>query len=207
MTNNYIKISMIPTKHGIGGSFVTKANFKLDNMKMPLYNVEVKIDTGCSISTITAKKLNIPLSKLSQLKIEDIENNIAYHLSYGVETGGQRHTEPRTFNEKMKCSAMKFEHSISDFTINGVKISNKTIHINYDRTSNILIGMDILKDWDIHIGTVDDSDLVEYGETIFIACPKDQINDDYLLELERLFGTITSMKLAKTTNEISKELN
>ena len=34
----------------------------------------------------------------------------------------------------------------------------------------------------------------------------DIINDEYLLELDRLFGTITSMKLAKTSDNISKEL-
>ncbi len=55
------------------------------------------------------------------------------------------------------------------------------MYINYDRASNILIGMDILKEWDIHIGTIDT------GETIFLGCPKGQINDEYLQELEKTF--------------------
>lgn len=47
---------------------------------------------------------------------------------------------------------MKFEHGVSDFMIGGVKISADKICLNYDRKGNILIRMDILKDWDIHIG-------------------------------------------------------
>lgn len=81
----------------------------------------------------------------------------------------------------MGCTALKFKHYVSNFEIAGVPISHNYLYINYDRTSNILIGMDILKDWDIHIETIDS------GETIFLGCPKDQINDAYLQELENTF--------------------
>ena len=51
--------------------------------------------------------------------------------------------------------------------------------------------MDILKDWDIHIGTI------STGETIFLACPKDMLNDEYFLELNKLFGTGDSILSAE----------
>lgn len=58
---------------------------------------------------------------------------------------------------------MKFEHGVSDFMIGGVKISADKICLNYDRKGNILIGMDILKDWDIHIGVSK-----ETGKSLFL---------------------------------------
>ena len=99
--NSYIKIKMIPTKQGIGGSFITKADFKLDNIAVPFNDITVKIDTGCSISTIPVRKLKISEAMRTRLKKNDIENNATYYLSYGVETGGEKHDEPKTLEEKM----------------------------------------------------------------------------------------------------------
>ena len=45
MTNKFIAIEMFPTKIGIGGSFMTTASFKLDNVPAPFGNVPVKIDS------------------------------------------------------------------------------------------------------------------------------------------------------------------
>ena len=73
-------------------------------------------------------------------------------------------------------------HKVSDFFIANVPILKDTVRVNYDGVGNVLIGMDIMKDWDIHIGTISS------GETFFLACPKDSLNDDYYIELNRLFG-------------------
>lgn len=196
MMNKYIKIVMEPTKRGIGGAFNAKATFKLDNINPIFNNITVKIDTGCSISVIPLAKYKINKILLTKLKSQDIQNNVSNVPSYGVETGSNKPPEPQTYQEKMDSPALKFEHNISNFTINGVTINNNTIYVNYDRTGNILIGMDILKDWDIHIGTVDKPDLPEVGQTMFLGCPRDQMNDEYLLELERLFGTGSSISTA-----------
>ncbi len=61
MTNKFIMVEMVPTISGIGGSFFTTASFRLDNIPAPFRNVPVKIDTGCSISTI-------PLARFQALK-------------------------------------------------------------------------------------------------------------------------------------------
>lgn len=77
---------------------------------------------------------------------------------------------------------MKFMHKISDFTIGGVKISSDKICLNYDRKGNILIGMDILKEWDIHIGVSK-----ETGKSLFLACPVKNKSEEYLDTLKRHF--------------------
>lgn len=183
MTNKYIEIEMLPTACGIGGSFHTKASFCLDNIKVPFYDIEVKIDTGCSISTIPLKRLKVSDTLCKVLKRMDIVGDAPYFLSYGVESGGVRHEIPVTDDEKMECQAMKFEHGISDFTIGGVKIASDRICLNYDRKGNILIGMDILKDWDIHIGVSKVT-----GKSLFLACPTGSKCREYMDALEMHFG-------------------
>lgn len=180
MMSNYIKIKMNPSKKGNGGSFYVRASYKLENIEAPFENILVKIDTGCAVSTIPLGKQ--PNEIRIQQKKNDILNNTEYLKSYGVETGGEEHPESVTFEEKLADKAYKFKHKISNFLIGGMKINTDSIYLNYDRKGNILIGMDILKDWDIHIGTV------QNGETIFLACPKDQLNDDYYRELNSVFG-------------------
>lgn len=187
--NKYIKIAKTPTSVGIGGTFSALASFKLDNINFYFNNVNVKIDTGCSISTITLKPLNVSKTMLKNLKSNDILNGNKYMLSYGVETGGTPHSKPVTYDDKMQCTAMKFEHAITNFELDGMMLSHDKIYVNYDRSGNILIGMDILENWDIHIGK-DDT-----GETIFLACPLDQINDDYLRELKSLLKGVDGIEL------------
>lgn len=172
---------MKPSKNRIGGSFTVTASFKLDNIKTPFHNIKVKIDTGCSISVLPLDKFPMSKNLLSNLKSNDINNGVDSIISYGVETGGKKHTIPKTYCDKMACTAIKFKHAVSNFEIEGVEINSQYLYVNYDRSGNTLIGMDILKDWDIHIGTIDS------GETIFLGCPKDQVNDEYLQELENTF--------------------
>lgn len=185
MNDKYIKIIM--TQTGIGGSFNALATFELDNIQNVISNVKIKMDTGCSISVIPLAAFNTDKEYLTALKQSDINGDIDYVVSYGVETGSSRPPKPESYEEKMASPALKFKHTIKNFSINGVQLNHKTIHINYDRTGNILIGMDIMKDWDIHISTVTNPDLEETGKTIFLACPKDSINAEYISELKRLF--------------------
>lgn len=183
MTNKYVAIEMMPTACGTGGSFSTEASFCLDNFKAPFYDIEVKIDTGCSISTIPLKRLKVSDTLCKILKKADIMNDIPYFLSYGVESGGLKHEIPVTDSEKMDCPAMKFEHRIFDFTIGGIKISSDKICLNYDRKGNILIGMDILKDWDIHMGISKVT-----GKNLFLACPIGDRCGEYKDALMEHFG-------------------
>lgn len=176
MTNNYIK-SIMNNKN----EFRVESEFVLFNTKIKTNML--KIDTGCGLTTFPLRKVGtFTLEEINEFKLSDIENSVPYILSYGVETGGRKHDIPQSTQDKMNCSAMGFLKEIHNFSICGVNIKDRKVRVNYDRTGNLLLGMDILKDWDIHIGTIDT------GETIFLGCPKDQINDEYLQELENTFG-------------------
>ena len=83
----------------------------------------------------------------------------------------------------MNCPAMKFEHKMIDFMIGGTKIQSDKICLNYDRKGNILIGMDILKDWDIHIGVSKVT-----GKNLLLACTTENRSTEYRHALEKHFG-------------------
>ncbi len=187
---------MIPSR-GNGGSFYARASYKLDNIEAPFSNIMVKIDTGCSVSTIPLGKQ--PEEIRITNKKNDIINQVDCLKSYGVESGGEEHPESITLKEKIEDKAYKFKHKISDFVIDGVQINAASIYLNYDRKGNILIGMDIMRNWDIHIGTD------EIGETIFLACPKDQLNDGYYMERNRLFDIGNSI-ISAEAYRISKDI-
>lgn len=168
---------------------MTTASFKLDNIRAPFSNVLVKIDTGCSISTIPLARFQALKGFCDSLKAADIEENVHYEISYGVETGGERHKKPGTEEEKMLCPAMKFRHTIHNFQIGGMPVANDVIYVNYNRKGNILIGMDILQHWDIHMGT---SRIT--GKKLFLACPENNICLEYCNALEENFGMRQDMK-------------
>lgn len=94
-----------------------------------------------------------------------------------------KHAVPVTDGQKMDCAAMKFEHGISDLTIGGVPVSCDSICLNYDRKGNILIGMDILREWDIHMGISKVT-----GKNLFLASPSGNMCRDYRDALKLNFG-------------------
>ena len=181
MKRSYFAIEMTPGILG-GGSFEGEANFQLDNFKMAFNNVEVKIDTGCSVSTIPVKRLNIPNIKCRKLKINDIDDNKDTIVSYGVETGGTFHLEPVTRKQKIKCPALKFKHSIKNFTINDVTIPTQNIYLNYDRSGNVLIGMDILEHMISHIDISRKT-----GKLILLCAPRDSFDHDFIEAMKEHF--------------------
>jgi hypothetical protein len=147
-------------------------------------NVNVKIDTGCPQTTILTSKLGISEKLSRKMKAADIQNNVKRTISFGVNDSEEYRKEASKRNRDNKVldlASVSFYKSIDHLTLGGVNLHEKTVKINYDRTGNILIGVDILKTLDIHIGTSDS------GENIFLACPKDQLNDEYFAELDRLF--------------------
>ncbi len=180
--NKYLEIELTPNLLG-GGSFYCSASFRLDNIKTSFQDIEVKIDTGCSISTIPAKKLNVSDILCRTLKSKDIDNEITSVRSYGIETGGQFHRKPRTKRQKMKCSALKFKHSVTDFLLDGVNIPTQSIFLNYDRSGNILIGMDILQKMICH------SDISKKtGKLTLLCCPREAADEEFYRAMKEHFG-------------------
>ncbi|MCR5098824.1 MAG: hypothetical protein K6B14_07750 [Lachnospiraceae bacterium] len=183
MTSKYIFSEMEPSSSGLGGSFEVLASFTVDIIPAPFNDVSVKIDTGCSISTVPLGAFRVLRLFCDGLKKSDIRNGVPYQLSYGVESAGMRHKKPNTDAEKMNCPAIKFQHDITGFSIAGVPIHDDKIFVNYDRRGNILIGMDIISKWDVHMSISKDS-----GKYVFLGCPLDSINDEYRDALARHFG-------------------
>ena len=182
--NKFLEIELTPDSHG-GGSFVCEASFKLDNLRTPFQNVQVKVDTGCSLSTIPVKRLKVSDSLCKSLKTNDIDHSVNYVLSYGIETGGISHPRPITRQDMIDCPAMKFQHSISNLSINGTIIPTQSIYLNYNRSGNILIGMDILRNmisfWDISQKT---------GKLTLLSCPRSNADDEFYKAMEEHFGLI-----------------
>lgn len=176
-------LEMTPTSIGRGGSFIALAGFDINSIGLAFENIDVKIDTGCSVSTLSMQRYRLSGEFCKSCKEQDIKNNIPYMLSYGVETGGRRHSIPVSYEEKMDCTAMKFLHGISHFVLERIELPVNNIYINYDRANHMLIGMDILDKLDIHMG-----ESKANGKQIFLACPKNEITADYQEALEKHFG-------------------
>lgn len=75
-----------------------------------------------------------------------------------------------------------FQHGNFEIDFGGVCINKDYVKVSYDRTGNILIGMDVLSKMDMHIGK---SKILE--KTVFIACLYDSMNQEYLEDLNRHF--------------------
>lgn len=178
MKNRYIKLYM--NQHN---EFRTYASLSLFGTQFT--NINVKIDTGCGATTILTSKLGIPKTEAQRLKKRDCEDSsIGKAVSFGVNDNKQFREEAKAaFRAKQfeNLSCVSFIHEIKNLEIAGTTIGNTEVKVNYDRTGNILIGMDVISTWDTHIGTL------ETGETVLLACPKKCINFEYYEELEKFF--------------------
>ncbi len=163
-----------------------------------LSNVLVKIDTGCAYTSIPIQKLGVSQANAQIMKQNDCNNiSIRKEISFGVnDTQADRNLCWTMFKSGnyMNLKQVSFIHNGLEMVIGGIKVQKQDVKVSYDRTNNILIGMDILKNWDIHMGK-DDA-----GQYIFLGCPYDKINDDYLKELENTFHIISNIKTLSENN-------
>lgn len=118
-----------------------------------------------------------------------IESKLRFQHSYGVSDTEEIKARDKKLvksNHLLECTTLKFTHRDIPMVLNGYNIIHD-IGVNYDRTSNILIGMDILKDFDFHCG-----ESKVNGKYLFLGCLKEEINALYLDELYRHFGYINA---------------
>ena len=132
---------------------------------MAIEDINIKIDTGCPYTSVPVLKLGISNRKAQQMKQKDcLDEAVRKEISFGV----------NDTKEKREVDKEKFR--------NRQYIEKDYVKVSYDRTGNILIGMDILSEMDIHIGK---SRLL--GKTVFLACPNDNINQEYRDALNQHF--------------------
>lgn len=182
--NNYLKVELSDRNE-----FRCLGNFIINGLN--LTDLDFKIDTGCSKTSIPIKRTPLDHDKILELMMTDYSNpNIKKAISFGVNDSEEKKQSDR---QKFKSGRFLELNSITcikkleEFTIAGLNLGDMELRVSYIRTGNILIGMDILSKFDIHIAP----DKTNNNKTTLIACPLNRINDGYLLELEKSFGILT----------------
>ena len=176
-------------------SCVIDKSFRISNYDPNIYRSGIKVDTGAAGTLIPLKTLGYTDIEILQL-IDSVIKTDKSRLSVvrGVETNNTLHNSQirsasDSFIKSFKGLAINMQ--INDFTINGINLGNIEARVTTQTTGNILLGMDIMKDWDIHIGKD-----INTHETLFLACPYNSINDEYLTALENHFGIGTIVNSA-----------
>ena len=178
MMNNYMKCVLK------GNVFWSLLELQLGG---GIYKIHCKVDTGCSYSNLPIQNL-VSEKEALKMKMEDIRNEIPYQRSYGVsDTEEVKRKDKQLISQGrlLECTSLKFEHKFENVVLNNYNLGKTTIRINYDRTGNILIGMDILSDMDIHMGTDKHT-----GEYVMIGCLKSHITIGYREALRNIFGLL-----------------
>lgn len=183
MKNNYILLEL-----NRNNEIRADVNLTIKSLGiMSVEDISIKIDTGCPYTSIPVLKLGISNMKVQQMKREDsADDGIRKEISFGVnDTKEKREADKEKFRNRqyMALKSITFQHGGFDIDFGGVHIEKDYVRVSYDRTGNILIGMDILSEMDVHIGK---SRLL--GKTVFLACPNASINQEYRDALKRHFG-------------------
>ena len=182
MRNQYILLEMNQRNE-----IRADVNMTIKSMELTqIEDMDVKIDTGCPYTSIPIRRLGISSMKAQQMKQRDCaDDRIKKEISFGVnDTKEKWNADKEKFRagKYMELKSITFQHGDFEIDFGGICISNDHVKVSYDRTGNILIGMDVLSQMDIHIGK---SKIL--GQTIFIACPYDCMNQEYLEALNQHF--------------------
>lgn len=161
--------------------FLCNMKAKFENKFDEDVDIEVIIDTGCAHSHISADLIYIFLSDEERLKTKDkwIKSKRFKGIGHGVESANKQIDYTIDINNER----VMVYNGFFDISINGVDIGNRALGVSYDTSKIALIGMGILKDFDIHIGT---SKIL--NKVILLACPKDRLNKEYYRALNDHFS-------------------
>lgn len=182
MRNKYILLEMNQRNE-----IRADVNMTIKNMELTeIGNMNVKIDTGCPYTSIPILKFGISSAKAQQMKQRDCANDkIKKEISFGVnDSKEKRELDKEKFKagKYMELKSITFRYENFEIDFGGICINKDFVKVSYDRTGNILIGMDVLSQMDIHIGK---SRIL--GKTVFIACPYESMNKEYLEALSQHF--------------------
>ncbi|MBR1669299.1 MAG: hypothetical protein IJ695_01205 [Butyrivibrio sp.] len=147
----------------------------------------IKIDTGAHGILIPLRTLCWTDSQIKKL-LDDAVKHSRKSLSVinGVESvnnisSAQLRNESESFIKSYKGVAISI---LADKIVVGdLEFKDVPVRVTPHTTGNILLGMDVIKKMDNHIGT---SRIT--GETTLLACPEDAISQGYLDALDKHFG-------------------
>lgn len=151
------------------------------------------IDTGCMYSNIPLRSLCYTAKECEEFKRKDIESYrkglIKASTSHGVETGNDRgkRVSEMSDEEIMQSTAVGFKHLLQNVRLGTMMFNNLPVKLNYDRTSSMLLGMNVLRNFEIFTGDslINDYDHdIEKGDHILVASPK------YVDDKEELYSEI-----------------
>ena len=110
---------------------------------------------------------------------------IRKEISFGVNDSKEKRDADKEKFKAGKYTELKsitFQHRDFKLNFDGGCINKDYVKVSYDRIGNILIGMDVLSQMDIHIGK---SKVLR--KTVFLACPYTAMNREYLEALSQHF--------------------
>ena len=149
--------------------------------------VQCKIDTGCSYTNIPIQRLNVSGEQARKLKQKAIKESRSFHLTYGVSDSEENKEQEKLLirNHKlMEVSSLRFQYTANNFVLGNQELSIRDVGVNFDRTNNILIGLDILKQFQI----VMDTSIIT-GRYTLIGCLKEKRDKmEYYNAIHRHFG-------------------
>lgn len=186
---NYVKAILNENK------FTCKLSFNFEGKSaIDLVEIDAILDTGCSHSHISADLIYIFFLDEERLKTKaEFMNKRPKSIGTGVESNGKlNNIDTNDINNPRIMISQK----CYNVNINGVCIGNHYLHVSYDTSRVALIGMSILKDWDIHIGKN------KQGETVFLGCPYNKLNQEYYLALNNEFGLQQNINAAVINKQI-----
>lgn len=185
--NDFIDIELSPKNE-----FRCEGSFELFGAVLDKLNF--KIDTGCPMTTIPLSRTPLSPSVIEENKQEDYRDTaVKKQISFGLNDSTiKRKTDKTKFKQGLydQLDSVTCTKRVKNFVIAGYNFGDLDIKVSYTRTGNILIGMDILQNCDIHIAKSGDHQIR------LLACPNNKLNDSYLLKLEELYQTGTLINSA-----------
>lgn len=179
---NYILAEMINNK------FKCNLKAKFENTVDEDIDIDVIIDTGCTHSHISVDLFIMFFSDEKRINEKDIWiKKRPTYVGMGVESMNQvidntvHKDNPRVM----------IQHRLYDVKLNDIEIGNRYMGISYDTHLVALLGMEFIKDLDLHIGISNKT-----GKCTLIACPKNKLNDDYYRALDEHFNLGTKLLTA-----------
>lgn len=154
----------------------------------------IKIDTGAMRSLFPLKTLNyidyadIEVDELTDeirdsfyklIKLQFLDAGYTYSFLRGIERYKSEIGKPLRERRDLVFYDSVFKINLGGYSVG--RLSN--VAISCDTDGNCLLGMDVLKDFDFHIGTSRVT-----GKCTFIGCLRDSISSEYLNALDEHFG-------------------
>lgn len=183
MISKYLFIPLSPRNE-----FRADFSCDIDEIIEPVES-SIKIDTGAMKTLIPLKTLGYSDKFCQDLKKYYLDNNYKYGFARGIERSANI-SQDLSIRKDIVFSTNISNLVISDYSI--IRDNSRSVRVSCDTTGNILLGMDILKDFDFHCGL---SKIT--GTYVFIGCLKSNITEEYLDALEEHFDYVPrSFKLS-----------